>query len=593
MRYFPLADLKDYQLSFLGRDVLASVAVILVCVPQGVAYAMIAGLPPAMGLYAAAVPAIVGSLFRSSRHVITGPTNAVSILVGSGVAVELAGSGVDPIQVGITLALIVGAFQLLAGLLRLDVLVDYISHPVLRGYITGAAILIAAGQLANVTATEGAAGVLGKMIWVWVSNLRDVSPTAFAFAFGTIVVVVGLRRIDARLPGPILALAGSVALARLFDLPAHGLRVAGDIARTPLGFPPLTLPSLDLVYVLLPLAGACMVLSLVESTSAARAIATTTGQRLDISAEFTGQGLANFAAAFFGGYPVSGSLTRSALNVRAGAHTRLAGAFSGLLMLLVLLVLGPLVDEIPIASLAGLLFVVAADLIDRKNIRQIMHGTISDRTAFVATVLGTLALPLDQAIYLGVGISLVLFLRRARLLTVREMTIGEKGRFREVEPEPDDSGRQCSAIRILNLTGPLFFAVAGELRSNLDRIIDEHEVRVLILRIRQAQELDATTASVLETVAGSLEGAGKTLLLIGMRPSAMQLLDAMGIAQHLGRKNLFPAQSGWFTAMEAALRRALELAGDHSCGTACPFAAYLTAQNTLRSAAGKDGESVK
>ena len=587
MRYFPLVDLKNYQSGFLSRDVLASVAVILVCVPQGVAYAMIAGLPPAMGLYAAAVPAIVGSLFRSSRHVITGPTNAVSILVGTGVAAEFAGSGADPIHIGITLALIVGVVQLLAGVLRLNVLVDYISNPVLRGYITGAAILIAAGQLANVTATEGTTSVLGKMIWVWVSDLRNASPTAFAFALGTIVIVVGLRRIDSRLPGPILAMAGSIGLAQLLDLPAQGLRVAGDIARTPLGFPPLTLPSLDLVYVLLPLAGACTVLSLVESTSSARAIATKTGQRLDISAEFTGQGLANLAAAFFGGYPVSGSLTRSALNVRAGAHTRLAGAFSGLMMLLVLLVLGPLVDETPIASLAGLLLVVAADLIDWRNIRETVRGTISDRTAFVVTVLGTWALPLDQAIYLGVGISLVLFLRHARLLTVREMTIGEKGRFREVEPEPDDSGRQCSAIRILNLTGPLFFAVAGELRSNLNRIIDEREIRVLILRIRQAQDVDATTASVLETVGSSLQRAGKTLLLIGMRPAAMQLLDDTGIAERLGRENLFSAQSGWFTAMESALRRALELAGEHSCGSTCPFAEYLTAQDALRSAARK------
>jgi sulfate permease, SulP family len=171
------------------------------------------------------------------------------------------------------------------------------------------------------------------------------------------------------------------------------------------------------------------VLSLVESSSVARALAVRTGQRLDMAAEFAGQGIANLAAAFSGGYPVSGSLSRSALNQQAGAETRLSAVFCGLLMIGVLLVLGPIVERTPIASLAGLLLVLANDLVDRQRIRMVLRGTMSDRVAFVATLLGTWVLPLDQAIYAGVGISIILFLRRARLLTVREMVIGEKGRF--------------------------------------------------------------------------------------------------------------------------------------------------------------------
>ena len=198
--------------------------------------------------------------------------------------------------------------------------------------------------------------------------------------------------------------------------------------------------------------------------------------------------------------------------------------------------------------------------------------------------MGTWTLPLDKAIYLGVGISLVLFLRRARLLTVREMAIGEKGRFREVDLEAGEAGRSCAAIRIMNLTGPLFFAAAGELQSILDRLLDDPKLRVLILRMRQAQALDVTTASVLESTGSTLKKDGKTLLLLGMRPAALQLLEQTGIAERLGRDNLFPAQSGWFTAMEAALRRALELTGEHACGQQCPLAEYMAAQDLLRSA---------
>lgn len=545
---------------------------------------MIAGLPPVMGLYAAAVPAIVGALFRSSHHVVTGPTNALSLLVGSAVAAEAARGGASPMQVGVALAFMVGALQFFAGLLRLDALADYISHPVVRGYITGAAILIAAGQLPNVTGTPGSGGDLAHMLASWMSNLPHANPLALAFALGTVIVVLGLRRLDRRIPGSIIAMVVSIGVGSVLHLHERGLRLVADLAPIPAGLPPFTVPGLENWAMLAPAAVACAVLSLVESSSVARALATHTGQRLDMAAEFAGQGLANIAAAFFGGYPVSGSLARSTLNQQAGAESRLSAVFCGSLMLAVLLFLGPVVGKTPVASLAGLLLVLANDLIDRERIRITIRGIMSDRAAFVATLLGTWTLPLDKAIYLGVGISLVLFLRRARLLTVREMAIGEKGRFREVDLEAGEAGRSCSAIRIMNLTGPLFFAAAGELQFILDRLVDDRKLRVLILRMRQAQALDVTTASVLESTGSTLKKEGKTLLLLGLRPAAMQLLEQTGIAERLGQENLFPAQSGWFTAMEAALRRALELTGEHACGQQCPLAEYMAAQDLLRSA---------
>jgi SulP family sulfate permease len=202
--------------------------------------------------------------------------------------------------------------------------------------------------------------------------------------------------------------------------------------------------------------------------------------------------------------------------------------------------------------------------------------------AFLATLIGAWTLPLDKAIYLGVGMSLVLFLQRARLLTAREMVIGEKARFHEFDLDSTEPRRACAAIRILNLTGPLFFATAGELEGVLESFLNDREIRVLILRVRQAQDFDITTASLIEATAKKLASEGRTLLLLGLRLPVMTLLTQTGIAQRLGAENLFSVQSGWFTAMEAALRRALSLVGEHRCGRHCPLADYVNTQEELR-----------
>lgn len=203
-RFFPFLDLKEgYSGSAATRDLMAALAVTFMAVPQGIAYAVIAGLPPAMGLYAGAMPTILGSLMRSSRHVITGPTNALSLLVGGGIAGLM---GLDAVTVGITLALMVGIFQFLAGVLRLGALVDYISNPVVLGYITGAGLLIGIGQLPEVTATPGTTGNVFEKISFWISGLSETSWMAVAMALGTAAVILGLRRINRDIPAAMIAL---------------------------------------------------------------------------------------------------------------------------------------------------------------------------------------------------------------------------------------------------------------------------------------------------------------------------------------------------------------------------------------------------
>ncbi|MCA9550946.1 MAG: SulP family inorganic anion transporter [Myxococcales bacterium] len=559
--YLPFTDLARCTPRALRQDALAALTVIFMAVPQGIAYAMIAGLPPAMGLYAAAIPTIVGALFRSSRHVITGPTNALSLLVGGALALRL---DADPVVTAVTLALMVGLMQVAAGVLGLGALVDFISAPVVLGYITGAAVLIGVGQLDNLTETVVARGHLLSRLGSWAQGLGEANHTSMALGLGTAALIVALRRVDRRLPGAIIAMAVATLLSWALDLPAHGVSRVLDVHPVPVGLPPISLPDLDLMQALLPVAVAATVLSLVEANAVARAIAAHTGQRLRSGAEFAGQGLANLAAAFFSGYPVSGSLSRSALNHRAGAATRLAGVMSGAAMLAVLLVLGPLVNETPIASLAGLLLVVAWDLVDRAQILQTLKAGPSDRLTFLVTLLGTWALPLDQAIYLGVGLSLVFLLRQVRLLGVRELEVDMKGGLHEVGPLADteeDLHRHTSAVRVLQLEGRLFFGVEGALRDLLDGVVRDQQVRAVILRLKRAQGMDVTVARAILEHAHQLRSEGRHMLLAGVPVATLHLLERLGVVDALGREQVFVEHPNWANSLGAAYRRALELVG--------------------------------
>ncbi len=522
----------------LRRDFAAALAVTFMAAPQGVAYALIAGLPPAMGLYAACLPAIVGSLLRSSNHVVAGPTNALSLLIGTAVI----GSGMDPTSTALTLAFMVGAIQLGAGLLRLGVLVDYISTPVVVGYITGAGVLIAVGQVPNVV----------------------VSPVAVGTALAVAAGIVGFRYFKPEFPAAALLIAITTLASWAADFEALGVQRIGDLAAIPHGLPPLTLPVLtpERVLDLMPIAVAATVLSLVESSAVARAISAQSGQHLDLNSEFRGQGLANVAAAFTGGYPISGSLGRTTLNYKMGAQTRWAGVFSGVLILGVLLVLGPALNYTPICGLAGLLFVVAYDLIDRDRIRKVVLSGTGDAMAFGATLVGTWVLPLDKAIYLGVIISLVVFLRRSSHLVARDLRLGPRGNLREFDLD-EAGGGGCERIRILHIEGQLFFAAASELEAALTEATSDPRIAVLIVRLKRTQGLDITAAEVLRATGKRLQSQGRHLLLVGMREPAMQVLRASGISDELGTDHLFPTRRRWFAAMNEAIGAALALVEEH------------------------------
>ncbi len=582
-RWLAFLDLRGLTAADLRHDLLSSLTVTVLGIPQGVAYAMIAGLPPAMGLYASCVPTIIGSLFRSSRHVVSGPTNALSLLVGTAGA---AAAGLDPIPTALLIAFLVGVVQTAAGVLRLGVLVDFVSIPVVVGYITGAGVLIGIGQLHHLTETPSGSGNLFMKVLGWAEHLHGVNGWALLVGLCTAAAIVALRKIDKRIPGAIVVLSLATLLSWLLDFHALGLSRVAEIAPIPVGLPPLTLPgrdwSFDAWATVMPVAIAATVLSLVESSAVARAIATRTGQRLELSTEFLGMGLSNLTAAFFGGYTGSGSLSRSALAHISGGRTRLGPALSGVFTLCALLFLGPAINFTPLAALAGLLLVVAVDLVDVGRIRRILKARPSDAAAFVITVAGTWLLRLDYAVYLGVLTSLVLYLRRARLLSVHEIVFSGDGHVVELRFEdPTARARACSAVRLINVEGQLFFAAAGELMSVLDEVVADESARVVILRIRRARGLDITAVDALEAAADRLEASGRELFIVGVRPDALSLLERSGARARVGSDHVIATNLTFFEAAETAMRAALESVGEHPCGDDCPLQRRLDRRASL------------
>ncbi|MBL8385933.1 MAG: SulP family inorganic anion transporter [Burkholderiales bacterium] len=376
----------------------------LLVLPQGIAYAAIAGLPPEYGLYCAIGPAVIGALFGSSWHLVTGPTAPISIVVFSTLAPLAKPGSPEYIALALTLGFLTGAIQLAIGISRLGRLAHYISHSVIVGFASGAAFLIAASQLKHFFGLTGtqATGFFGQL-----AEAARLLPQAdwHIAAAGAMALAAAIvsRRIHRALPHMIIGMIASAALATWFG----GIPTVGDL---PAALPRLSLPALDPATwaPLLTGAGVIAVLGLTEAIAIARAIALRSGQKIDSNQEVIGQGLANLTGSFLSGYPSSGSFTRSGLNYDAGAKTPLSAVFASLFLMLLIALIARWITYLPLAAMAGVLFLVAWGLIDRKEIAAILRGPKHERAVLLVTFSATLVVQLEYAIFIGIALSLAL-----------------------------------------------------------------------------------------------------------------------------------------------------------------------------------------
>lgn len=570
-RVVPAFDsLRRYGAADARADFVAGLTVAAVAVPQAMAYALVAGVPVEYGLYTAIVMTAVGALFDSSRQLINGPTNAISIAVLSVVSVV---PGADEkIQAAILLAFMVGAIQLAITLLRLGDLTRYISHSVIVGFTLGAATLLVLDQMKNLLGLEGAGDVHDHFVyrfWLTMTQAAPVHGPTVAVGLGTIAMVIALRWIKGRLglrllPDLLITVCAMAVIVAWWDLDSAGIRVIGEI---PAKLPGLQIPTFDaeLMRTFASGALAIAVLGLLEAISMAKAIAAVTHQKLDMNQQCLSEGLANFAGSFFQCIPGSGSLTRSAINQQAGAATQWSGVVSAAAVALIMLVFAPYARFIPRSALAGILMVSAWKMIDWRALAYHVRATRFDSAIVWVTAFSAVAISIEFCVLIGVFMSFLLTVPRAGRMLLTEFTVAPDGAVHE--RLPDDP--RCNRILIYGLEGEMFFGASAALERHFERIeqrIDEH-TRAVVLRLKRARNPDAVGLTLLEGFVDRVRARGVHVLLCGVRADFARKLENSGLAARIGDP-IFREERVRLTSTAMAIRHAYTLIDD-PCPT-CP-----------------------
>ena len=541
LRWSPRVDRET-----LRADAVAGLIGAVVVLPQGIAFATLAGLPPQYGLYAAMVPAVVAALFGSSWHLVSGPTNVISIFLFASLS-PLAEPGSDEyIRLVLTLTFLVGVMQLAMGLARMGALVNFISHTVVISFTAGAACLIFASQIGHFFGLEIPSGSsFARTLHDFAYALGDINPYVTAVGAATLMAGILCRRIAPRFPYMIVAMIVGGAAAALLDLAfgkaTTGITMVGTLLAS---LPGLSAPDLssEAIRSTLPIALAVTILALTEAVSIARAIAVKSGQRVDGSQEFIGQGLSNIAGSFFSAYASSGSFNRSGVNHEAGARTPLAAALAALMLAPILLVVAPLIAHLPLAVMAAILFLVAYGLIDTRYIARVLRTSRQETAVMAVTFLAALFASLEFAIYSGALLSLMLYLTR----TSRPLVLDVKP-----DPAPDsyhftaDSGLpDCPQLKMLRVNGSLFFGAVDHVQHSLEQIdeLDPRQKHVLIVA-SGINFVDLGGAEMLAREARRRRGIGGGLYFYRVKDAVRELLARGGYLADIGEENLYPVKS--------------------------------------------------
>jgi len=508
----------------------------VIVLPQGVAFALLAGLPPEYGIYTAIVPAIVAALFGSSWHLISGPTTAISIVVFSALSALATPGSEKFVQLAVTAACMTGVIQLMLGMARLGALVNFVSHTVIVGFTAGAAIMIVTSQLKAAFGLTIPADQSFVQSWLmWYRQLDETNIYVLGIALATLLVALGIRAWRPRWPVMLIAMIASTILSVALDGATHGVRLVGAL---PAQIPPLSPPDISLTTLreIAPSALAIAVLGLVEASSIARAVALHSGQRIDGNREFIGQGLSNLIGGFFSCYPAFGSFTRTGVNFEAGARSPLAAIAAALILIFVLLFAAPLAAYLPLPAIAGVLMLVASNLIDFRQINRILRTDRAEAAILLTTFVATLFIDLAFAIYAGVLLSLVLYLNRA-----------SKPNIVSLAPNPEDPRRrlvnidrkpvsECPQLKILRIDGALFFGAIDYVDMKFRELTTAApKQRHLLLVGSGINMIDMAGSELLAREGDRRRQLGGSLSLVGLRMRARATLERSGTSRHVHR----------------------------------------------------------
>ncbi|MBF0463525.1 MAG: SulP family inorganic anion transporter [Nitrospirae bacterium] len=517
-------------------DLFAGLTGAVLVLPQGVAFAMIAGLPPQYGLYSAMIPAIVAALYGSSRHLISGPTTAISIVIfGTLVGMAEPGSA-HYIELAMILTFITGIFQFALGVSRLGGLINFVSHSVVTGFTSGAALLIAASQLKHVF------GLIFKNKPEFVENLQQLAinigqynPRSLTVAAVTLTAVIVIHKLKPRWPGMLIAMViGSVLTASL-GWNGYGVRVVGAL---PASLPPFKIPnfSLESIKLLATPALAVAILGLMEAVSIARSIALHSGQRIDGNQEFIGQGLSNIVGALFSSYACSGSFTRSGINYQTGAKTAAAAVFAAVLLGGILLLIAPYVAYLPMPSMAAVILVVAYKLVNFHHIGDIFKVSRSDTSVMAVTFLSVLFLELEFAIYIGTLLSIWLYLKKTAKPAVLTKV-----------PEPitrkfvtNQSLSACPQLGIVAIEGDMYFAATSYVEEQISHLRALHpEQNKLIVVASNINHIDSAGCESFKSIINEYRRNNGDIYFCGIKPKVYDILKVSGVIDIIGSDHIF------------------------------------------------------
>ena len=536
-----LPELKDSKV--LRADLIAGLSVALVLVPQSMAYAQLAGLPAYYGLYASFLPVMIASLFGSSRQVHTGPVAVVSLLTASALAPYASGDPAQYAAYAIMLALMVGIFQLSLGLLQLGFFVDFLSHPVVIGFTNGAAIIIATSQLGKIFGVSAErAEHHYETVWRVIEQAwyHTHMPT-LAFGIGALALMIILKKYTPRIPGVLAAVAITTLVSWLIKYEEMGGKVVGAI---PQGLPAFSFPDIDIEVATQMIASAIAIglIGFTEAISVAKAIAAQTRQRLDANQGLIGQGLANITSSLFQGYAVSGSFSRSAINLSSGAKTGFAAVFSGFIVMLTLLFLTPLLYHLPQPTLAAVIILAVFNLIKFKPIKYAWRVQKHDAIVSVITFVLTLALAphLEQSILVGVVLSMGLYMYRTMRPRIAILSMQPNGTLGDAQAH---ILKTCPKISILRFDGPLFFANTGYFEEKvLERVAAKPDLKFIIIDAEGINEIDATGEEMLHQLAMRLDNLQIEFLFCRTKKQVMDVFLRTGFAGEAWLDHFLPTE---------------------------------------------------
>ena len=569
---FPFVrELRHYSWTKFRADLLAGSTLTLVSIPQAIGFALILNLPPQPVIAAVIIGGFVGALFFSSHHHVFGPTSSISLIVAATIAVHTSATGLEPLQLAVYLAFLIGVIQLLAGLLNFGEITKFISRSVVVGYSTGIGVLLIATQLHNVLGYDSKSGqTFLTDIWQAIFNLGTIHVQPMAIGIGalTLGIFMLVRRFRPRWPEALIGLGLLGIAARVFTIfhPAPDFLMVKDEGALTAVIPAFAgfhfgPRKMHLLPSLAGTAVAIAILGMLEAASITKGLAAKSGQKIEPNQELIGMGVANIACALFGAVPGSSSFARSAVNFQSGAVSQLSSMLSSVVVLLVLLFVTPVFNFIPIAALAAHLIRVGVKMINVHQIRVACRSTRSDAVVFTVTLASCLLLKLDTAIYVGIGMALALFLQKTSTPTLVEYAVNESGTLAELR---DPAKRLHPQISIIHVEGELFFGAADLFQEQVRRLAEDQNIRIFILRMKNARHLDASTVMALENLHDYLRQTGRHLLISGSNSEVTRVFRNSGLLHQIGEANIFPAEDNPTVATRNALKRAQQLLPEQS-----------------------------